>query len=60
VETELDRVDAATPEDQASIRRAKLQLDEGLKSLATQQKFIKIADRSEFGYTTVKFYQCDL
>ena len=42
VKTELDRVDAATPEDQASIRRVKLQLDEGLKSLATRQKFIKI------------------
>ena len=59
VKTELDRVDAATLEDQASIRRAKLQLDEGLKSLATRQKFIKIADRSEFGWATVKFYQSD-
>jgi len=59
VMTELDRVDTTTSEDQASIRRAKLQLDEGLKSLATQQKFIKIADHSEFGWATVKFYQSD-
>ena len=42
VKTELDRVDAATLEDQASIRRAKLQLDEGLKSLATRQKLLRL------------------
>ena len=56
VKTELDRVDA---EDQASLRRAQAQLDEGLKALAARQKFIKIADRSEFGWAMVKFYQSD-
>jgi len=54
VKMELDRVDATTLEDQALIKKVKLQLDEGLKALATRQKFIKIANCLEF---TVKFYQ---
>ena len=57
VKMELDRVGTNTEEGQASLWRARLQLDEGLKALATGQKFIKIADRSEFGWATVKFYQ---
>jgi len=36
-----------------------LQLDEGLKSLATRQKFIKTADHLELGWATVEFYQGD-
>ena len=59
VKTELDRLDPATPQDQSTILRARNQLDEGLKALATRQKFIKIADRSEFGWATVKYYQSD-
>ena len=54
--TELDRVDAV---DQPALRRVQTQLDEGLRALATRQKFIKIADRSEFGWATVKYYQDD-
>jgi len=48
---ELDRVDA---DNQALLWRAQAQLDEGLKVLAARQKLIKIADRSEFGWATVK------
>jgi len=59
VKMELDKVDATTEEDRASLRRAQLQLDEGLKALATRQKFIKIEDCSKFGWATVKFYQSD-
>ena len=36
-----------------------MQLDEGLKSLATRQKFIKTADHLELGWATVEFYQGD-
>ena len=35
-------------------------LDEGPKSFATRQKYIKIADRSEYGWATVRHYQDDL
>ena len=49
VKTELDRVDATTKEDWASLWRAQLQLGEGLNALTTRQKFIKIVDCSEFG-----------
>ena len=54
VKTELDRLDPATPQDQSTILRTRNQLDEGLKALATRQKFIKIADQSEFGWATVR------
>jgi len=37
MKTELDRVDMTTEEDWASLWRAQLQLDEGLKALATRQ-----------------------
>ena len=52
--TELARVDA---EDQAVLQRVQAQLDEGLRALATWQKFINIADKSEFRWATVKYYQ---
>ena len=54
VKTELDRLDPATPQDQSTILRARNQLDEGLKALATRQKFIKIADRSELLSNTTR------
>jgi len=59
VKNELDRLDPATPQDQSTILRARNQLDEGLKALATRQKFTKIAERSEFGWAAVKYYQSD-
>ena len=52
--TELARVDA---EDQAVLQRVQAQLDEGLRALVTWKKFIKIADKSEFRWATVKYYQ---
>ena len=42
------------------LQAAQALLDEGLKSLVTRQKYIKIADRSEeYGWVTVRHYQDD-
>ena len=34
-------------------------LDEGLKLLATRQKYIKIINRSDYGWVMVRYYQDD-
>ena len=52
-------MEATTAQGQSALLRIRNQLDEGAKALATRQKFIKIADRSEFGWATVKYYQSD-
>ena len=57
VKTDLDQLNPTTPQDQSTILRVRHQLDKGLKALGTWQKFIKIANRSEFGWATVKYYQ---
>ena len=46
-------------EDKSTLQAAQGLIDEGLKSLVTRQKYIKIADRSEYGWATVKHYQDD-
>ena len=46
-------------EDKLTLQTTQRLLDEGLKSLATRQKYIKIADQSEYGWVTVKHYQDD-
>ena len=56
---EVERVYAMIPEYQALLWWAQLQLDEGLKAWYTREKFIKIADRSEFGWAIVNFYLRD-
>jgi len=50
-------VEATTAQGQSVLLRIRNQLDKGAKALVTRQKFIKIADRSEFGWATVKYYQ---
>ena len=34
-------------------------LDEGTKALTTRQKHIQLADCSEYGWSTVKYYKAD-
>ena len=55
--TELGRLKPTATEDKSTLQTAQRLIDEGLKSLATRQKYIKIADRSEYGWATVKHYQ---
>ena len=58
--TELGRLKPTSTEDKSTLQTAQGLIDEGLKSLATRQKYIKIADRSEYKWATVKHYQDDL
>ena len=59
VKAELGRKNLTAAEDKSTLRAAQGLLDEGLKSLMTRQKYIKIADQSEFGWATVRHYQDD-
>ena len=49
----------ADPSAKEAIRKAELSLDEGTKALAIRQKHIKIADRSDLSWGTVKHYMAD-
>jgi len=42
-----------------AIQKAELSLDEGAKALVVRQKHIKIADRSDLSWATVKHYMAD-
>ena len=46
---ELGRLKPTATEDKLTLQEAQGLLEEGLKSLATRQKYIKITDRSEYG-----------
>ena len=41
------------------LKKVTASLDEGAKALATRQKHIQLADRSEYGWATVKYYEDD-
>ena len=45
--SELARIKPVDPEAKEAVKKAELSLDEGTKALATRQKHIKIADRSD-------------
>ena len=53
---ELSKIARTDDQDKEAIKKAKMLLDEGLKSLEKCQKHIKVADRSEFGWAMVKHY----
>ena len=58
--TELLRVmPTVTEEQQVAIKKAVKELDKGLKAIATRQKHIKIADRSELGWGVIAAYESD-
>jgi len=42
-----------SPEEKAALQSANAKLNEGIKSLATRQNHIKIADHSDHGWGTV-------
>ena len=42
-----------------NIGKAKEELNEGISLLTNQQKIIKLADKSEFGWATVQEHVCD-
>ena len=45
------------PREKEAVQKAGALLDEGLKPLETRQKHIKVADRSDFGWSTVEHYE---
>ena len=57
--SELTRIKPVDPEAKEAVKKAELSLDEGTKALATRQKHIKIADRSDLSWATVKHYMAD-
>ena len=57
--TKLTRLKPTVLEEREALKRAESSLDDGMKQLATCQKHIKIADRSEHGWATVDHYEDD-
>ena len=56
--TELSKVmPAVTEEQQLTIKKAVAELDKGAKAIATRQNHIRIADRSELGWSVVTAYE---
>ena len=56
VDDKLGSVSAALDENPPAIEKAKTALEEGKELITNRQKLIKIADRSEFGWSTVDEY----
>ena len=59
VRDKLDSADAALAQRPPAVEKARTLLQEGQKIIDTRQKLIKIADRSEHGWATVKEYEDD-
>lgn len=58
LETAAEEI-AKKPAETTSLNRAKAALEQGLELLASRQKLIKIADRSELGWKVVSEYEAD-
>ena len=56
---ELGRLKSTVTKDKSTLQTTQGLIDEGLKLLATRQKYIKITDQSEYGWAMVKHYQDD-
>ena len=56
---EFSKVNTSDPDTKEALKKAEACLEEGTGSLATRQKHSCIADRSPFGWGTVKHYQSD-
>ena len=57
--SELAKLTPSGEKEQEALKKASASLDEGAKALATRQKHIQLADRSEYGWATVKYYEDD-
>ena len=57
--SELAKLTPLGEKEQEALKKASASLDEGAKALATRQKHIQLADRSEYGWATVKYYEDD-
>ena len=52
----LEEASSALQQTPPSVEKAKTSLTDGIASIETRQKHIRIADRSEFGWTSVEKY----
>ena len=61
VEAELEKIahKDSSSRSKATLEKAKSSLQEGRDLIASRQKLIRLADRSEFGWDLVKEYQAD-
>lgn len=53
---ELEKITPTRDEQKEALKKAHVFLDEGMKSLDKRQKHIKVADRSDYGWSTVEYY----
>ena len=56
---ELKKIKPGNDKDKEPLQKASNSLDEGIKAIEKRQKHIKVADSSEFGWTTVQHYDCN-
>ena len=56
VSSKMEAAAASLTETPPAVEKAKTQLEEGLKLVCERQKLIRMADRSEHGWATVKEY----
>ena len=55
----MTQVKATSQQDTTTLQKAVEELQAGVKALEFRQKLIRLADRSEFGWDTVKEYETD-
>ena len=53
---ELKKITPTGEEQKEALKKVDVYLDEGMKTLEKRQKHIKVADRSDFGWSTVEHY----
>ena len=56
---QLEKIALTDEAQKASLKKAAEHLNEGVSALKMRQKHIKVADRSEYGWNTVRHYQSD-
>jgi len=56
---ELSKIKTTDSDTRDAVQRAEMSLDEGAQALSIRQKHIKIADRSDLSWSTVKHYMAE-
>ena len=55
----LDTIESTTNAGRETLEKANRELEQGLQLISARQKWIRVADRSEFGWATVDEYEQD-
>ena len=59
VQTEVAKIKPTSTKEARALETLQQELKEGIQVITLQQKHIKVADRSEFGWATVQEYDKD-